>query len=160
MEQNEFSIFPEREVKYGGFWIRFGAAFLDGLILWVAFLILAIMLPSLFLKPNDAAVSMFSWGKYFSYSIFGNVVSTLLGWLYYALQESGPNQATLGKRALKLKVTDMNGNRISFGKATGRHFAKWISAIILLIGYIMAAFDQRKQALHDKMMGTLVESTD
>jgi uncharacterized RDD family membrane protein YckC len=70
--------------------------------------------------------------------------------------ESSERQATFGKIALGIKVTDLNGDRISFAKASGRHFAKIISAIILLIGYIMAAFDSKKQALHDKMAGTLV----
>ena len=73
-----------------------------------------------------------------------------------ALLESGAKQATLGKRAMGIKVTDVNGNRISFGQATGRHFGKWISSIILLIGYLMMLWDERKQTLHDKMAGTLV----
>jgi uncharacterized RDD family membrane protein YckC len=84
------------------------------------------------------------------------LINLVLGWVYAAAMESSDRQATLGKMAVGIKVTDMNGERISFGKATGRHFAKIISAIILLIGYIMAAFDSKKQALHDKMAGTLV----
>ena len=160
MEQNEFSIFSEREVKYGGFWIRFGASFIDSLIVGFIFIIIAALLPSIFLKENSELSRILSFYKYISYSSLGNFLNVVFGWLYYALQESGPNQATLGKRALQLKVTDMNGHRISFGKATGRHFGKWLSALILLIGYIMAAFDSRKQALHDKMAGTLVVSTD
>jgi uncharacterized RDD family membrane protein YckC len=55
-----------------------------------------------------------------------------------------------------LKVTDLNGQRISFERATGRHFAKWLSSLILFIGYIMAGFSERKQALHDLLAGTLV----
>ena len=73
-----------------------------------------------------------------------------------ALQESGPNQATLGKKALGLKVTSLTGDRISFGQATGRFFGKYVSAIILFIGYLMMIWDDRKQTLHDKMAGTLV----
>jgi uncharacterized RDD family membrane protein YckC len=61
--------------------------------------------------------------------------------------------------ALSMKVTDLQGNRISFARATGRHFAKYISAMILLIGYIMAGFTERKQALHDMIAGTLVRRT-
>jgi len=61
--------------------------------------------------------------------------------------------------ALSMKVTDLQGNRISFARATGRHFAKYISAMILLIGYIMAGFTERKQALHDMITGTLVRRT-
>ncbi len=70
--------------------------------------------------------------------------------------ESSPNQATLGKMALSLKVTDMNGERVTFGRATGRHFGKYVSAIILLIGFMMAGWTAKKQALHDMMAGTLV----
>jgi len=77
-------------------------------------------------------------------------------WLYYALMESSKHQATIGKLALGLKVTDMNGQRISFARATGRYFGKIISGMILLIGYIMAGFTEKKQALHDIMANCLV----
>jgi uncharacterized RDD family membrane protein YckC len=80
----------------------------------------------------------------------------VLHWLYYSLLESSAWQATLGKKALGLEVTDLDGNRIGFGRATGRFFAKFISWIILLIGYIMAGFTEKKQALHDILAGTLV----
>ena len=65
-------------------------------------------------------------------------------------------QATVGKRALGMVVTGVDGSRISFARATGRHFAKYISAIILFIGFIMAAFTAKKQALHDMIAATLV----
>lgn len=77
-------------------------------------------------------------------------------WLYFALMESSEKQATLGKMAMGIIVTDLDGNRISFGRATGRFFSKIISCAILFIGYLMAAFTERKQALHDIMAGTLV----
>ena len=70
--------------------------------------------------------------------------------------ESSSRQATLGKMALGLKVSDLKGNRISFARASGRHFAKIVSGMILLIGYIMAGFTNRKQALHDMIAETLV----
>jgi uncharacterized RDD family membrane protein YckC len=69
---------------------------------------------------------------------------------------SSPWQATIGKKLLGLKVTDEFGQRISFGRATGRHFAKIISMIICFIGFIMAAFTYHKRALHDMIAGTLV----
>ncbi|MGA9497765.1 MAG: RDD family protein, partial [Terriglobales bacterium] len=77
-------------------------------------------------------------------------------WLYEAFMESSSYQATLGKMIFGMKVTDLYGNRISFGRATGRHFAKWLSGMILGIGYIMVAFTERKQGLHDLLAGTLV----
>ena len=88
-------------------------------------------------------------------------LSTLLNlgiaWLYFAIMESSPTQATLGKMAIGIVVTDMSGNRVSFGRATGRHFAKIVSGIILGIGFLMIAFTERKQGLHDIMADTLVQ---
>ena len=85
--------------------------------------------------------------------------SGLAKWIYEASMESSARQATVGKMALALKVTDLEGRRISFARASGRHFAKYISGMILLIGYIMAGFTERKQALHDMIAGTLVVRT-
>ena len=70
--------------------------------------------------------------------------------------ESSSKQATLGKLALGIVVTDLSGNRISFGRATGRYFGKIVSGMIMCIGYIMAGFTERKQALHDIMASCLV----
>ena len=83
-------------------------------------------------------------------------VGFVLWWLYHALFESSAAQATLGKQALRLKVTDIYGRRISFGRAAGRTLAKILSLITLTIGYIMAAFTLRKQALHDFVAETVV----
>ena len=77
-------------------------------------------------------------------------------WLYFALMESSSKQATLGKMMIGVIVTDTDGNRISFGRASGRYFGKYVSMITLMIGFIMAAFTKRKQALHDMMAGCLV----
>jgi|SRR5215470_5618565 len=79
-----------------------------------------------------------------------------LNWLYHAVMESSSKQATFGKLSLKIKVTDFNGNRISFLRATARHFSKIISTVILLLGFLMATFAKKKQALHDKIAGCLV----
>ena len=84
------------------------------------------------------------------------VVKALLHWAYYSLLESSTWQATLGKKALGLEVTDLNGARISFGRATGRWAARYVSVMTLGIGNIMAGFTEKKQALHDMIAGTLV----
>jgi len=84
------------------------------------------------------------------------ILGGVVGWLYFAMMESSSTQGTLGKMALGIKVTDLNGGQIGFGKATGRYFGKIISALILLIGYIMVAFTEKKQGLHDMMAGCLV----
>ena len=88
--------------------------------------------------------------------IISMLAVAVAGWLYFALMESSARGATLGKMALGLRVTDLNGNRIGFGRATGRYFGKIVSTAIFGIGFIMAAFTQQKQALHDIMAGCLV----
>lgn len=144
----------ETRAAYAGFWIRFVAAFIDGMIVGVAQSI--VMFPFLGLPWNEQ-VDEYGDPVLFSGAILASwLVSLVFNWLYEAFMESGKRQATVGKMALGLKVTDMSGNRISFANATGRHFAKYLSAIILLIGYIMAAFTQKKQALHDVLADTLV----
>ena len=87
----------------------------------------------------------------------GTAVGIVLEWLYYALMETSKFQGTLGKMALGLIVTDLNGQPISFGRATGRNFGKIISRYFTLyIGFMMAGWTQQKQALHDMMAGCLV----
>jgi uncharacterized RDD family membrane protein YckC len=76
--------------------------------------------------------------------------------LYFSLMESSKFQASIGKMAMGIKVTDMNGDRITFGKAFLRSIGKIVSSMIMYIGYIMAAFTERKQALHDMIASTLV----
>lgn len=83
-------------------------------------------------------------------------IEILIGLAYYAGLESSEKQATVGKMVLKIKVVDLNGNRITPGRALGRYFSKILSALILGIGYIMAAFTEKKQGLHDMIAGTLV----
>ena len=83
------------------------------------------------------------------------VIIVVIYWLYYAIQESSPKQATIGKQAMGLVVTDMNGEKVSFPKASIRFLSRFLSGI-LLIGYIMAFFTEKKQALHDMIAGTLV----
>ena len=89
-------------------------------------------------------------------TVFFPPAGIVAAWLYYALFESSKLQATPGKLALKLKVTDMKGKRIGFGQATGRFFAKIISAIILLFGFFMIGWTEKKQGLHDIIASTLV----
>ena len=80
----------------------------------------------------------------------------IIEWLYFALMESSQSQATIGKMALSIKVTNLEGNKISFGQATGRYLGKYISYLILMFGFFMAGWTEKKQALHDIMANTLV----
>lgn len=138
-------------VVYAGFWRRFAAVFIDGIILSAgnSTLRLALGLPLVELpgRANQTTVAMES-------IIY--LLSILVDWLYYSLMECSSNQATVGKMAMGIIVTDMEGKRVSFGKATLRYYNKIISALILGIGFLMAAFTAKKQALHDIMAGTLV----
>lgn len=77
-------------------------------------------------------------------------------WLYFTLMESSRYQATLGKIVMGAIVTDLNGKRISFGRANGRFFGKWISGMVMYIGFLMAGFTEKKQAMHDMLAGCLV----
>jgi uncharacterized RDD family membrane protein YckC len=136
-------------VQYGGFWIRFVAAFIDGIILLVPQLILGFVLGMLLGSSGGSESAAAAGG-------LAQLLGIVIGWLYYAKLESSEKQATFGKRAVSLKVCDENGQRITFARATGRHFAKIISGMILAIGYIMAGFDDQKRALHDRMASTRV----
>lgn len=141
----------EQTIQYAGFWKRVAAWFLDFIISLLGVFPIVLILGLLLIPTTgDVGYNEAQWEG------LGTVVGMIFSWLYYTLMESSSKQATLGKMFLGIKVTDLNGNRIGFGKATGRHFGKIISSIILGIGYIMVAFTQKKQGLHDKMAGCLV----
>jgi uncharacterized RDD family membrane protein YckC len=153
-------------LPYAGFWERVAAYFIDGLILGIPFWIVVIGLISMFggfglmlhrnSPPDPRAVAALV-APMFMLFFLGMLVFMIVQWLYFALMESSERQATVGKSVLSLRVTNYDGQRISFGHATGRFFAKIVSGMVpLAIGYIMAAFTEKKQALHDLIAGTLV----
>ena len=88
--------------------------------------------------------------------LLGLLAGIAVDWLYEALLVSSSHQATLGKMALGIVVTDMQGRRISFLRATGRHFGRLLSLMLLLIGYLIQPFTPKRQALHDMLAGCLV----
>jgi uncharacterized RDD family membrane protein YckC len=134
-------------LAYAGFWRRFAALFVDGLL----------VLPVSALVRDRMGASTVQAAHPFSATIRpGDVVLVAVVWLYFAGLESSPIQATLGKRLLGIGVTDACGDRLSFARATGRHFAKALSFLVLGLGYAAAAFTGRKQALHDLIAGALV----
>ena len=148
------STIPVAGIQYGGFWIRVVAAIIDAVLLRVVVAPIGVIFGGLGMAGMMAGLPhrglrLFGGGLTFVLLLFGS-------WLYEAFMESSSYQATLGKMIFGMKVTDLNGNRISFERATGRHFAKWLSGMILGIGYIMVAFTERKQGLHDLLAGTLV----
>ncbi len=87
---------------------------------------------------------------------FLSLAFSITGWLYFALMESSPKQATLGKMALRLIVTDLNGERVTFGRASGRYWGMILSAFTLGIGFFMCGWTQKRQCLHDILSGCLV----
>lgn len=147
-----FGLPPE---AFAGFWIRFLAAIMDGIIVQIVLLPVALIL-GVFVGIAGKTVGMPDLGIKMVGSFAGFGLGLLASWIYEATTTSSSWQATPAKRLLNIYVTDLEGKRLSMARATGRHFAKYVSAMTLLIGYIMAGFTQRKQALHDMLAGTLV----
>jgi uncharacterized RDD family membrane protein YckC len=133
-------------VSYAGFWKRVLATILDVFIFSIPLVVLLGLLFGFAPEPGSTD------------SILSNLFSFLAAFVYKVGMESSTKQATIGKLIMGIKVTDVDGHRISVLRATGRYFATILSAIILLIGYIMAAFTAKKQCLHDKIASTLVVS--
>jgi uncharacterized RDD family membrane protein YckC len=150
-----------KPVRYAGFWLRFVASIIDYIVLYIAQTIIMVPLMGVLgltvfnAQSMTEAQQMGAVGALIGIFMVTFLFITILQWMYYALMESY-NGATLGKMALGLKVTDMDGNKISFLRASGRYFGKIVSSIILLIGYIMAGLTEKKQALHDIMANCLV----
>ncbi|HJQ55801.1 MAG TPA: RDD family protein [Vineibacter sp.] len=132
---------------YGGFWLRLVAYIIDSVILNIVVFIISFVIGLVIGGGSRNAEQA---------QLIASVIGIVIAWLYFAYQESSPAAATLGKRALGLRVLRSDGAQLSFGRATGRFFAKILSAAILLIGYIMAAFTDRKRALHDMIADTVV----
>ena len=134
---------PPQLTSHPGFWRRAIAFLIDGFVIGIASTIACLII-------SAAGV----------HSIFASdgisFVNFVVGILYFALLESSPLQATLGKLMLGMKVTDINGNRISFIKAAGRYLGMIISFITLYIGFLMCIWTKKKQCLHDMVAGCLI----
>lgn len=141
----------EQTMQYAGFWKRVAAWLLDFIIMFLGCVVIIIILGLLLIPTTgNADNNQASWEG------LGTLVGLIFAWLYYTLMESSSKQGTVGKMFLGIKVTDLNGNKIGFGKANGRYWGKFISSFILGIGYIMVAFTKKKQGLHDIMAGCFV----
>ncbi|HJZ80965.1 MAG TPA: RDD family protein [Pyrinomonadaceae bacterium] len=139
--------------SYAGFWIRFAAYLIDTILLSLILVPFAILLGVAIVLSGGGDENSPLLGLL---SILIRLVEVVAGWLYFAGLESSAWQATVGKKVCGLVVTDADGYRLSFAKATGRYFAKILSALILFIGFVMIAFSDKKQGLHDQIAGTLV----
>jgi uncharacterized RDD family membrane protein YckC len=129
--------------EYAGFWIRFGAKFVDGIILNVASQIVQLIVGLAMKSAPDAAV------------IIGMVIGLAIN-AAYVIYFTGKFGQTPGKMACKIEIIRTDGEPMTYGRATGRYFAEFLSSLTLLIGYIMAAFDEEKRALHDRICDTRV----
>ena len=154
---------------YAGFWLRLLADLIDNIVLGIPYGFLAVMIFASAIpmlrdlaaqNPNPLLIASRLGSRILLF-----VLLNLLGtWLYWSLLESSSWQATLGKKALGLYVTDLQGSRVSFGKASGRFFAgrgislvPSIGALYYLIDCIMAGLTEKKQSLHDMIAGCLVQ---
>lgn len=149
---------------YAGFWLRFVALIIDAIIIAIV--------QSVIFVPMLTALGLGFFGREMDMEDPGNVMglvgafvaaasatwmlATAIQILYFTLMESSKHQGTLGKIAVGIKVTGMNGEKLDFAKALVRNLCKLISNFTLLIGYIMAGFTEKRQALHDLIASTLV----
>ena len=134
IKKNEYKKLPKKRI-YAGFWYRFLAGLIDYILLTIISLIL-VFIP-----------------------IIGWILNIFVAWLYFAIQHSSSKQATLGMKALDIKITDERHNKISFWRATGNHFVSALSGLLLFIGFFMIAFTSRKQGLHNLISRTLCIKT-
>jgi uncharacterized RDD family membrane protein YckC len=155
------------QVQFAGFWLRVVAYLIDGIVMGLAFM--ALFIPFAVLTglagvlsnihpgddPRDVGAVL---GGTFFLGIFAIVALGVVGaWIYHARMESSSWEATLGKKIVKLRVTGMNGERVTFGRASGRHFAKLITGLIPLgIGFALAGLTEKRQAIHDMLASCLV----
>jgi uncharacterized RDD family membrane protein YckC len=137
------------KINYATFWERFAAAGVDTnivvLITIICGFFLEMVFPVLGLSVTSKKVDAFM-----------KLLDLGIGIFYYSSMESGSNMATFGKQWMGLKVTNFKYSSISLGQAIGRYFARWISLLLLYIGYLIQPFNTKRQTLHDMMAGTIV----
>jgi uncharacterized RDD family membrane protein YckC len=160
-------VYAQPSVQYAGFWLRVIAYLIDSVVLSVGFMALFIpfaimtgltaVLGNIHPGEDPRDVGALLGGTFFLGLFTVAALAFLGGWLYHAKMESSSWQATLGKKALNLRVTDLYGAPVSFNRATGRHFAKLITGLIPLgVGFMLAGLTEKRQALHDIIAGCLV----
>ncbi|WP_338451882.1 RDD family protein [Niallia oryzisoli] len=169
---NEVYSYEEKK-EYGGFWIRVAAYLIDSIIIGIPLSIISILILLVFFGTSDITYlimadptymesgmtdeeAMSFLATYFGSIIVTSIVSVIIAVAYFAGLHASKWQATIGKKAVGLKVTDLNGNRISFWRGLGRYLAMSFLSGILFIGYIMVGLTEKKQGLHDLIAGTVV----
>jgi uncharacterized RDD family membrane protein YckC len=156
-DSRQASANPPKRIAYAGFWLRAIAFILDLVIITLASFPVLWKLIEENVGPQPSAhdyIAFYSSGT--RQAIAFQLLLQLICWLYFAAFESSRWQATPAKRILGLFVTDLNGQRISFARATGRYIGKALEDLTLFIGFAMAGFTAKKQALHDIVASCLV----
>ena len=149
------TLFAGSGIEYGGFWERFLAYFIDSIVIGLGS-ILVLFAIAILIGIYWGIMDMNVEESEGFFTVLYYILAILSTWLYYTIMESSKIQATLGKKVCNLVVTDSSGNRITFARANARFWSKMISGAIFAIGYIMAAFTEKHQALHDMIADTLV----
>lgn len=142
------------KTDYAGFWLRVAAWLLDTIFLLILVSIIS-FISGLILGLILVIISSLMELQDVLLDVVIDIIVIVVPWLYYTLMEWSSMQGTLGKKIVGIKVTDLNGNRISFGRATGRHFGKFLSSIFS-IGFIAVIFTEKKQGYHDLLTRCLV----
>ncbi|MCX2525198.1 RDD family protein [Larsenimonas rhizosphaerae] len=146
-------------MTYAGFWRRAVAFFIDFSLLMGGTTLVSVftLFTFIFFLSPDYSVAL----EQVTYTMANKpyispLIHATVFWLYFAGYESSKRQATIGKLVMGLKVCTLDGHRIGFGRASARHFSKYLSGLLLMVGYLMGAFTKKKQALHDKMTRCVV----
>ncbi len=141
-----------RALAYGGFWIRVASTFIDGIVISIAQY--AVYIPVILVVARGADTANNPWPLFAAQMVLAVFSMALTAG--YEIWMVGRYGATLGKMACRLRVVTPDGGRISYARATGRHFAKYISYFTLYIGFILAGFDREKRTLHDMICNTRI----
>lgn len=137
------------DVVYAGFWKRVAAYLIDYVILFAVSMVVSLVTTVGTLASGSSSAEIAG-------QIIGGLIGFVIGLAYYGWFHASTGGATPGKMAIGIKVVRSTGERISLARSIGRYFATILSGLILAIGYIMAAFTERKQALHDMLCDTVV----
>ena len=156
---------PATQGAYAGFWIRFLASLIDGIIIGIPIWILGALAGAYdttttdaFGNESESTSFQFGYGYTPGVPLWFNLLSTAVGVAYFASLEGGPTGQTLGKRICGIRVVDADTRQpgIGVGRGVGRYFARWLSGIVLGLGYFWMLWDDRKQTWHDKLVGSVV----
>jgi uncharacterized RDD family membrane protein YckC len=144
---SEKSDYAQTEIVYAGFWRRLAAYMMDYIFITTAAALSVLVFGMMFSPPG------FGWHIGLDYRL---ILGPVIPWLYWSLMESSVYQATIGKMIMGIVVIDTHGRRITFRRATVRYWSKFLSALLLLAGFIMIGFTSKKEGLHDMIAGSLV----